>query len=106
MLMSHGARSAGEIDCPSCGPWASAGAAAQIAAQTARCLSVNIGRLSLLVDAPACDRIVVIHPAQAPLRNEGRARRLHHSGIIGGAALQHRRTAVPLPWGSEAYRRL
>ena len=70
-------------------------------------LSIDIGRLPLLVDAPALDRIVVIDCPRRPRSAMNcRARRLHHAGVVGGAALQHGRTAVPLPRRAEAHRRL
>ena len=52
--------------------------------------SIDIARLPLLVDAPACNRVVVIDATQAALRGNGRACRLHHAGVVGGAALQAR----------------
>src|SRR5688572_25718504 len=108
MLMSHGAISAGAMGCPNCGACADAafGAAMSIAAQTARLLSIHIGRLPLLVDAPACDRVVVVDAPKAAVGGELRARRLHHAGVVGGAALEHGRPAIPLPSRAEAHRRL
>src|SRR5215475_3586823 len=106
MLMSQGAISAGAIDWPNCGTSAGAGSDAHSAAHAARQLSIRIGRLALFVDAPARNRIVVIDPAQAALGSECCACRLHHAGVIGGAALQHRGAAVPLPRRAEAHWRL
>src|SRR5215510_9673621 len=79
MLMSHAAMSAGAIGCPNCGPWArAAGAMVSIDTLTAMGLSVNIAGLPLLVDAPACDGVVVVDSSQAALVGELRARGLHH----------------------------
>src|SRR3982075_1572845 len=107
MLMSHGAISAGEIGCPNCGAWArAADATVSIDMQAAMPLSVNIAGLPLLVDAPACDRVVVVDPTQAALGRELRTRWLHHAGVVSGATLQHGGTAVPLPRCAEAHGRL
>src|SRR5436309_310312 len=107
MLMSHAAMSVGAIGCPNCGAWArAADAIVSIDMQTAMRLNVNIAGLSLLVDAPACDGVVVVDPTQAALVSELRTRRLHHAGVISGATLQHGGTAVPLPRCAEAHGRL
>src|SRR6266850_3343856 len=107
MLMSHAAMSAGAIGCPSCGAWArAADAFVSIDMQTAMGLSVNIAGLPRLVNAPACDGVVVIDPTQAALVSELRARWLHHTCVVSGATLQHGGTAVPLPRCAEAHRRL
>src|SRR5258705_7056454 len=104
MLMSQGARSAGAIGWPNFGACAEAAAVkARMAAPATRCLSIDIGGLPLLVDAPALDRIEVILPAQAALSDERRARGLHHAGVVGGAALQHDWPAIPLPRRPEAH---
>src|SRR4051794_41905276 len=102
MLMSQAARSAGVAAWPNLGASAAAAAvAAQSSAAHAKRSSQNIGGLPFLVDLPACDRVEVIDAAQATLGDELRARRLHHAGLVGGSALQHRRTAVPLPGHTE-----
>src|SRR5258707_4252869 len=107
MLMSHAAMSAGAIGCPNCGAWArAADAPVIIDMQTAMHLSVNIAGLPHLVDAPACDGVVVVDPTQAALGRELRTRRLHHAGVVGGATLQHGGTAGPLPPWAETHRRL
>src|SRR6185312_3254268 len=107
MLMSHGAISAGAMGCPNCGAWArAADATVSMDRQPAMRLGVDIADLPLFVDAPACDGVVVVDPTQAPLGRELRARRLHHAGIISGAALQHGGTAVPVPRCAEAHGRL
>src|SRR6516225_5367154 len=107
MLMSHAAMSAGAIGCPNCGAWArAADAIVSIDMQTATGLSVNIANLAHLVNAPACDGVVVVDPTQATLIGELRARWLHHARVVCGATLQHGGTAVPLPSCAEAHRRL
>src|SRR5437764_7895797 len=107
MLMSQGAASAGAIGWPNCGacPNATAGAAT-IAAQRSRRSSIHIGKLPFFVNAPALDGVVMIIAAEAALLAEGRARWLHHAGIVGGAALQHGGPSVPLPGHAEARERL
>src|ERR1700730_12999662 len=109
MLMSQAAMSAAVTGLPNCGPSAApAGATAMtsIAAPRARRSSKHIARLPGLIDLPAGDGIVVVVAAQASLGDELRARGLHHAGVVGGAALQHGGTAVPLPGGAEAGQRL
>src|SRR5262249_53241168 len=104
MLMSQGAISAGAIGWPNFGACADTVAVkAMMAAPAARYLSVDIGGLPLVVDAPALDGIEVILPAQAALGDECRARRLHHAGVVSGAALQYGWPAVPLPRRTEAH---
>src|ERR1700738_4090816 len=106
-LMSHGAISASAIGCPNCGAWArAADATVSIDMQTAMCLSVNIASLPLLVDAPACDGVVVVATTQAALGRELRTGRLYHAGVVSGATLQHGGTAVPLPRCAEVHERL
>src|SRR5687767_10446645 len=70
LLMSHGAISAGAMGCPNCGGCADAAfdAAISIAAQTARHLRVHIGGLALLVDAPACNGVIVVYAPKAVRR--------------------------------------
>src|SRR6516225_2056990 len=107
MLMSHVAASAGAIGWPNCGTCASAPAGkATIAAQSSKRSSIHIGKLPFLIDAPAGDGVVVISAAEAALLSEGRARGLHHPGIVGGAALEHGGSSVPLPGHAEARERL
>src|ERR1700719_5433167 len=106
MLMSQRAMYAGAISCPNCGACASAGTVANIAAHSASRLRVDIRRLALFIDTPAGDRIVVIDAAQTPFRSKCPAHRLHHAGVVGGAALQHRWAAVPLPRRAKAHPRL
>src|SRR5438270_627263 len=106
--MSHGARSAGAIGWPNCGACALAmtAPASSSAALKTTDLHIRIGRLPLVVDAPGLDGVEVVVAAQTALGDELRARGLHQAGIVGGAALQLRRAAVPLPSGAEAGERL
>src|SRR5262245_64626731 len=111
--MSHGARSAGAIGCPKRGASAArtgaaaiTTAAAIIATPAIRRSCERIARLPFLVDPPAGDGVVVVLPAQPAVGDELRPRGLHHAGIVGGATLQQRRAAVPLPGGAKARERL
>src|SRR5258708_769406 len=109
MLMSQAAMSAAVTGLPNCGLSAArvgATAIASNATQRAKRSSKHIARLPGLIDLPAGDRVIVVVAAQAPLGDELRARRLHHAGVVGGAALQHGGTAVPLPGRAEACQRL
>src|SRR5215470_10473863 len=108
MLMSHGEISAGAIGCPNLAVCADAAneEATRSVAHTARHLSVDIARLPFLIDAPAGDGVVVIEAAQSAGGDKLVARRLYHAGAVDGAALQHGGTAVPLPRGTKAHRRL
>src|SRR6516165_3890908 len=74
--------------------------------QTARRLSVNIAGLPHLVNAPACDGVVVVDATQTALSRKLRTGWLHHACVVSGATLQHGGTAVPLPRCAEAHRRL
>src|SRR5207302_9159492 len=109
--MSQAAMSASVIGLPSRGvsPPAAAVAATKASA-TARArgdLRVHMLDLSLAVDAPAGDAVVVLVGERertghrllglAPHGDELGAGRLHAAGFVPGAALQHRRLAVPVP---------
>src|SRR5215475_1200791 len=90
MPMSQAAMSAGAIGCPNCGARArTSDAIGSTKVQTAMGLSVNIAGLPHLINAPACDGIVVVDPTQAALVRELRACWLHHARIVSGATLQH-----------------
>src|SRR6267154_242596 len=112
MLMSQAAISAAVTGLPNCGLSAAiatlAGATAMTssAVQSAKRSSKHIARLPGLIDLPAGDGVVVVVAAEPALGDELRARGLHHTGVVGGAALQHGRTAVPLPSRAEACQRL
>ena len=91
MLMSHAAISPGVTGWPNCGASAhhaavlANSAAANNTAPAMMGSSQRIVHLALRIDAPACDGVVVILPAQAALGGELRARRLHHAGVVVGA---------------------
>src|SRR5262245_36305540 len=110
MLMSQEARSSAEIGLPSFGPcWADAGAAStRTAAGTAAARNLYIGlridilHLAIAGHGPRLDHVVVVLRALAAQRDELRAARLDVAGLVGAAALQHRRAAVPLPRHAEA----
>src|SRR6266550_9522332 len=117
MLMSQAAMSAGSIGLPRFGTWARAAlvttANARVAANVED-LRVNIFHFSLRIDSPSRDAVVVLSRecgngrgsfALAARGDELRARWLHVAGFVPGAALQSRRTAVPLPRQSEARKR-
>jgi hypothetical protein len=72
-----------------------------IAVQMVKRLSIDIDRLVFLLNAPACNRVVVIDTSHTALGDERRARRLHHAGRIGRAALQSGGASSPLRWRSE-----
>src|SRR5262245_32475680 len=103
MLMSHGLMSSGVIGCPNFGLCADPTETQPptTRAAGARPLRLHIGRLPLLVDAPARDGVIVVLAAQATFRHEGGASRLHHAGVVSGTALEHCGSAVPLPGSTE-----
>src|SRR5579862_4925808 len=78
---------------PNCGP------AATMASSTA--LNIDILHAVVGVDAPALDRVVVIELNVGEWRLPRRARGLYVAALIGGATLQHRRFAIPLPGQTE-----
>src|SRR5262249_47904401 len=113
MLMSHGARSAGEIGWPKRGASAATAALTPSASTQARpSLSrVNMAHLALRVDAPAGNRVEVLHGEGADRRRalglaalgeERGAARLLIAGLVDGAALQDGGAAVPIPRHAEA----
>src|SRR6516164_2384920 len=107
--MSHAAMSCWVTGRPNCAPSAAIAdtvAAVRIAAPTTNRSSKHILGLPGRLDLPAGDRVVMKVPAQPSLGHELRAAWLRHAAVVGGAALQHRRTAVPLPGGAEAGERL
>src|SRR4051812_48108136 len=117
MLMSQAAISAGVIGLPRLGPAAAAAPAPRASARNAarESLRVDMLHLPFRVDRPARRPVVVLADerrdrrrprALAALGDDLRARRLHVAGIVPGAALEHRRPAVPAPQGAEARERL
>src|SRR5215831_9878204 len=106
MLMSHALISASEIGFPSPGGSASAAGAATASASTREevALSIDMLDLSLVVDRPAREAVVVLAGESehvgylrglAALGDELRAQRLRVSRLIPGAALQDRRLPIP-----------
>src|SRR5262249_52267738 len=79
-------------------------------------LSVDMLDPSFAVDAPAGDAVVMLVRERAGVghrlaglaarRDELRPRRLRVTGLVPGAAQQHRRPAVPAPRHAEAAERL
>src|SRR5579871_2288973 len=115
MLMSQLAIAASSIGLPRCGVSAHDGpafASARTAANAARFgSSVNMLNLTIGPDAPACDRIIVLIGESQDRRrfcqfaahgDELRTGRLYVAGLVPGAALQGRRTAVPSPRHAKA----
>src|SRR5216683_505533 len=66
---------------------------------------VGIGYLAVSCDAPGPDRVVVIIMIVAANREKFGQRRLDVTGVIDGAALDHRGPAVPVPGEPEAGQR-
>src|SRR5262249_56240709 len=108
MLMSHALISASEIGFPSPGGSASDGSAAKASASRREgvALSIDMLDLSLVVDRPAREAVVVLvgepeHVGDlrglAALGDELRAQRLRVSRLIPGAPLHDRPLAVPPP---------
>src|SRR5579862_4823016 len=114
MLMSQSARSASLTGLPSPGWSAAIAVPAKVRASvmtTARCLPVDMLGLPVAVDGPAGDDVHVPHREgghrnvdlrSAALGEHLLARGLHIAGLVPGAALQHRRLAVPAPGQAEA----
>ena len=75
---------------------------AQTAARKVRCLCVDMLHLAARQHAPGRDAIAVIIGPAAAQRHHLGARRLHVAGVVGDAALQQRRSAVPAPRHVEA----
>src|SRR5256885_1598647 len=111
MLMSHAAISAGSRGIPRFGPAEKAALEARPSARAmAESLCVDMFHLPFAVDRPAGEAVVVLvrEPQHvrdllglAALGHELGAGRLHVAGLVPGAALQYRRTAVPPPWHAE-----
>src|SRR5688572_2927212 len=82
--------------------WAAQAESAAVAATTRR-LGVNIFHAPVRIHGPADDRVVVKAVVRRVARLPLLARRLDIALFVGGAALQHRRLAGPLPGQAEAY---
>src|SRR5262249_952252 len=113
MLMSQGARSAGEIACPTLGASAASAAFSPNTSTeaTASLLSIDMAHLAVGIDSPARDQVAVLHrecghigrtSGSTALSDECLSRRLHIAGLVGRTALQDHRTSVPVPWRAEA----
>src|SRR5580704_1953297 len=115
--MSQAAASASLIGLPNFGTSA-ANAALAISANapaTLIVLHVDMADRPLGIDTPARNAIHMIHregrdigrvARLAAFGDELLARRLHITGLVGGAAHDHGRLAAPLPWHAETGQRL
>src|SRR6202048_5541557 len=115
--MFHAPMSASEIGAPSRGASAAASGVTLIASATragTSGLGIDMLDLALAVDAPACDRIVMLigecrdfgHRLGLPAqRHELGAPWLAIACLVPGAALQDDRPTVPAPWHAEAGKR-
>src|SRR5262245_676629 len=70
------------------------------------CLRTDMAHLSVRVDRPTGDAVGHIVPGEPTLGDHRGTRPLHVAGVVGAAALQHRRLAVPAPRHLEAHQRL
>src|SRR5260370_36549994 len=68
-------------------------------------LRVGIGHLAIFSDTPGPDRIVMVDVIVAAHREQFSQGRLNVAGLVDGAALDHRRLAVPMPRQAEAGQR-
>src|SRR6266540_4285195 len=112
MLMSQARISDSETGCPRPGVSPALGAAKPRArSRTGNRLCIDMPDLPLAVDCPAGDAVEVLVRERRDRRDarrlaahghELRARRLRIAGLVPGAALQYRRTAVPAPGHAEA----
>src|SRR5438105_1384539 len=103
MLMSQAASSSGAATRPRFGVCASA---ALPTAPSARASATNRLRVDMLDlpargNAPAGNTVEMVDGLAAAPGNQFGARRLKITGLIGGATLQHGRTAVPAPRHAE-----
>src|SRR5580704_11712507 len=118
MLMSQSASSASLTGLPRPGGSAAGAEPAMpstSASERASCLPVDMLELPFAVDRPAGDDVHVAHRERghrnvdlglAALGEHLAAGRLHISGLVPGAALQHHRLAVPAPRRAEPGQRL
>src|SRR5690606_32466182 len=79
---------------------------AHVPARMRRSPDLDIEHLARVREPPRLDRVVVIGRARAAARAHLVDLRLHRSGLVDGAALQHRGRAVPDPVDREAGERL
>src|SRR5882757_2974503 len=68
-------------------------------------LCVGICYLAVFSDAPGPDRVVMVDVIVAAHREQFGQGRLHVAGLVDGAALDHRRLAIPMPRQAEAGQR-
>src|ERR1700704_6662368 len=68
-------------------------------------LRVGIGHLAVSSDTPRPDRVVMVDVIVTAHREQFSQRRLHVASLVDGAALDHRRVAVPMPRQAEAGQR-
>src|SRR6267378_653775 len=68
-------------------------------------LCVGIGHLAVSSDTPRPDRVVMVDVIVAAHREQFSQRGLNVAGFVDGAALDHRRLAVPMPRQAEAGQR-
>src|SRR5258705_13902744 len=68
-------------------------------------LRVGIGHLAVSSDTPRPDRVVTVDHIVAAHREQLGHCRLTVTGLVDGAALDHRRLAVPMPRQAEAGQR-
>src|SRR5215472_7110736 len=118
MLMSQAAMSAVPTGLPRLGASAEAApATSKSANQTPGITQLRVRMLDLpgAVDRPAGDSVAVLvqnrryrgdHLQFAALGDELGSGRLRIAGLVPGAALQNRGTAIPAPWHAEAGERL
>src|ERR1051325_2521985 len=118
MLMSQAAMSASVSGLPRAGPSASTGPATrQSASPTAGTIALFVDMLDLpgALDSPTGNGVEVMVQRRpdrrrrlqlAPRRDEFGPGRLRIARIVPGAALQHRRAAVPIPRHAESCERL
>src|SRR4051812_45846472 len=108
MLMSQRTSSAALTGSPTCGAGASARcgvahAASATAAHRAMPLRVYMFHAPVAFHGPAHDRVVVKAGVWRVARAPVLPQRLQVALLIGGAALQHCRAAVPFPRMAEAH---
>src|SRR4030095_8576033 len=81
-------------------------AATRASIDHATSVNLNIPHLTVRVDLPRLDRVVVIDRARATHGAQLRDRRLHMPGFVDSPALQQRRRTLPGPVGTESRQRL
>src|SRR5262245_43349570 len=114
--MSHAAISRSEIGAPSPGDWAAAAPEPSTRSAASTALGVDMLTLPARIDPPARDAVeVLVHETVmifyrrlglAPLGHEFGAQRLRIAAVVGSAAQQHGRSAVPAPRHAKARVRL